>query len=188
MANDRLLTMDPWTSAFLISVALLLMAARAVMPVIRRPEGRTLRALPVPLRAKLRQQRLPLALLGLVIGADLVSGQIRLGLDLGAVAVACALLAMPARCVMTDRGIRAGWTPFRRWSEFAGLSVRRGNIRLQPLSGLAKLEITLPGRFEDADIVAEMRTLVRMGYQGAPQNDGGAESGEENGKPPLALA
>jgi hypothetical protein len=30
------------------------------------------------------------------------------------------LLALPVRYTMTSRGIRAAWTPFRRWTEFGG--------------------------------------------------------------------
>lgn len=188
MVEDRLPTMDMRVSAFVIAVALLLMVARVLSPWIQRVDGRPLRQLPVPLAAKLRRQRLPLVLLGLVIGANVPAGQTALLLHLGALVIACLLLALPARCVMTDQGIRAGWTPFRRWTEFAGLSVRRGTIRLQPLSGLAKLEITLPGRFEDADIVGEMRTLIRASYQGSRSEDGPAESDEGPGSTPLVLA
>lgn len=181
--------MDIRAGALLIAVALLLMIARVASPWIQRVDGRPLRRLPVPLGAKMRQQRLPLVLLGLVIGANVIAGQGMLAMHVGAIVLASALLALPARCVITDQGIRAGWTPFRRWSEFAGLSVRRGNIMLQPISGLAKLEITLPGRFEDADIVGEMRTLIRLGYQGSHQSDESAsDSGGESGNPPLALA
>src|SRR5215213_3257998 len=34
------------------------------------------------------------------------------------------LLALPVRYTMTSRGIRAAWTPFRRWTEFGGVSRR----------------------------------------------------------------
>lgn len=188
MVNDRFPTMDTWAGALLIAVALLVMAAQVMSPLVHRVEGRPLRQLRVPFSAKVRRQRLPLALLGVVIGVQLISGHVELGLHLGAIVIAAILLAAPARYVMTDRGIRAGWTPFRRWTEFAGLSVRRGTIRLQPLSGLAKLEIVLPGRFEDADIVGEMRALIRASYQGGRPEDGAAESGEGPGGASLKLA
>lgn len=189
MVVERFSIMDGRASTLLIGVALLVMVARVASPLLQRVQGRHLRRLPVPFVAKARRQRFPLVLIGMAVGGNLLAGQAALALHLGAMAITSGLLALPAHCVITDQGIRAGWTPFRRWSEFAGLSVRRGNIMLQPLSGLANLEITLPGRFEDADIVSEMRTLIRLGYQGSRQSDdGAAESGEESGTPPLALA
>lgn len=189
MDIQQLLTIDTRTGGGLIAVALMLMAGRILISLLTGAHGREMRRLPVPLPAKVRRQRLPLMLLAVVIVLSAFSGGVLLAMHGGALLTAAALLALPARCVITDQGIKGGWTPFRRWSEFAGLSVRKGDIRLQPLSGLAKLEVTLPGRFEDADIVAEMRTLIRLGYQGSQQNDvGGSESGEESGKPPLAIA
>lgn len=189
MDLQELLTIDAGTGGWLTAVALLLMVGRMLVSLLSRAKGREMRQLPVPLSAKVRRQRLPLALLAVVIVLNVFSGEFLLVMHIGAILAAAVFLALPARCVITDQGIKAGWTPFRRWSEFAGLSVRQGNIRLQPLSGLAKLEVTLPGRFEDADIVGEMRTLIRLGYQGSQQNDAGSsESGEENGNPPLALA
>ncbi len=185
MVDERFPTMDLRTGGLLIVVALLLMIARVMSPLLHRVEGRPMRHLRVPFSAKLRRQRFPLLLLGLVIGARVIAGQGMLGLDLAAAAIAALVLATPAHYVMTDRGIRAGWTPFRRWTEFAGLSVRKGNIRLQPISGFARLEMTLPGRFEDADIVSEMRTLIRLGYQGTEEPGG---PGGENGNPPLVVA
>src|SRR4029079_18008438 len=55
------------------------------------------------------------------------------------------LLALPMRYTLTSRGIRAGWTPFRRWTEFGGVARRRGGVRLQGVAGARPLIVWLSG-------------------------------------------
>lgn len=173
----------------LLGIAVALMAFRTITPWARHVEGRTLRRLPVPVLARIRRQWLPIGLLATVSVVDAVTDWVSLIPQLVALGIMVGLLTIPTRSVITDKGVRVGWLPFRRWTEFAGVNVRRGNILLQPISGLARLEIALPGRFDDAEVVSELRLLIRASYQGSRQAEGDpVEPGEEHGSPPLAIA
>ncbi len=76
------------------------------------------------------------------------------------------LLALPVRYTMTSRGIRAAWTPFRRWTEFGGVARRRGGVRLQGVAGARPLNVWLSGGRDDDEFVLLLRQLVRGSYKG----------------------
>ncbi|HEX2280173.1 MAG TPA: hypothetical protein VHG52_00295 [Thermomicrobiales bacterium] len=76
------------------------------------------------------------------------------------------LLALPVRYTMTSRGIRAAWTPFRRWTEFGGVARRRGGVRLQGVAGARPLTVWLSGDRDDDEFVLLLRQLVRGSYKG----------------------
>jgi hypothetical protein len=76
------------------------------------------------------------------------------------------LIAIPVRYTMTSRGIRAAWTPFRRWTEFGGVARRRGGVRLQGVAGARPLTVWLSGGRDDDDFVLLLRQLVRGSYKG----------------------
>jgi hypothetical protein len=81
-------------------------------------------------------------------------------------AVLALLLALPVRYTMTSRGIRAAWTPFRRWTEFGGVARRRGGVRLQGVAGARPLTVWLSGGRDDDEFVLLLRQLVRGSYKG----------------------
>jgi hypothetical protein len=76
------------------------------------------------------------------------------------------LFALPVGYTLTSQGIRAGWTPFRRWTEFGGVARRPGGVRLQGVAGAPPLTVWLPGGREDDDFVLLLRQLVRGSYKG----------------------
>ncbi|MBW3634151.1 MAG: hypothetical protein KY456_14090 [Chloroflexi bacterium] len=76
------------------------------------------------------------------------------------------LLALPVRYMMTSQGIRAAWTPFRRWTEFGGVARRRGGVRLQGVAGARPLTVWLSGGRDDDEFVLLLRQLVRGSYKG----------------------
>jgi hypothetical protein len=83
------------------------------------------------------------------------------------------LFALPVRYTLTSQGIRAGWTPFRRWTEFGGVARRPGGVRLQGVAGAPPLTVWLPGGREDDDFVLLLRQLVRGSYKGQLGPDAG---------------
>jgi hypothetical protein len=106
---------------------------------------------------------------GLVFLASVVllgSGKIGLLTLLLVTALLALLLALPVRYTMTSRGIRAAWTPFRRWTEFGGVSRRRGGVRLQGVAGARPLTVWLSGGRDDDEFVLLLRQLVRGSYKG----------------------
>ncbi len=76
------------------------------------------------------------------------------------------LFVLPVSYTLTSQGIRAGWTPFRRWTEFGGVARRPGGVRLQGVAGAPPLTVWLPGGREDDDFVLLLRQLMRGSYKG----------------------
>jgi len=100
------------------------------------------------------------------------------------------LLALPVRYVMTSQGIRAAWTPFRRWTEFGGVARRRGGVRLQGVAGARPLNVWLSGGRDDDDFVLLLRQLVRGSYKGQLGPEAAAPQGEAvpSGRGPIGMA
>lgn len=86
------------------------------------------------------------------------------------------LIALPMHYTLTSQGIRAGRTPFRRWTEFGGVARRLGGVRLQGVAGARPLTVWLSGGRDDDDFVLLLRQLVRGSYKG--------ELGPEASAPP----
>ena len=101
------------------------------------------------------------------------------------------LLALPVRYTMTSRGIRAAWTPFRRWTEFGGVARRRGGVRLQGVAGARPLTVWLSGGRDDDEFVLLLRQLVRGSYKGRLGPEAGVpvnEAAPSTGPGPIGIA
>jgi hypothetical protein len=172
-------------------IALAVMVSRVARPFGARHAGTTLYVYRLPALSRLRRQRLPLAALAAVAAVDAAVGLVPAWAMSAAALVAGIVLVTPVRCVLSTAGVRIGWRPVRRWTEFAGLRVRRGAIQLRPIAGSAGLELPLPGRFEDGDLVAEVRRLITRAYKGSSVSaeDATAEEAvDETATTPLAIA
>ncbi|HYH11739.1 MAG TPA: hypothetical protein VD789_05220 [Thermomicrobiales bacterium] len=77
-----------------------------------------------------------------------------------------ALIALPIRYTLTTVGIQCGWTAFRRWTEFAGVSRAPGGARLQGVAGVKDMRIWLSGSLGDDEFVALLRRMIRGAYKG----------------------
>ena len=131
---------------------------------------------------------LALWLISLVL---LIAGRIGPLTALAVTALLLLLLSLPVRYTMTSRGIRAAWTPFRRWTEFGGVSRRRGGVRLQGVAGARPLTIWLSGGRDDDDFVLLLRQLVRGSYKGHLGPEAGAPLGDPvptPGSGPIGMA
>jgi hypothetical protein len=114
------------------------------------------------------------ALVALVAVALLLAGRIGPQTVLIVVALLAVLVALPMRYLLTAQGIRAGWTPFRRWTEFGGVARRRGGVRLQGVAGARPLTVWLSGNHDDDELVLLLRQLVRGSYKGRLGPEAGA--------------
>jgi hypothetical protein len=162
-------------------IAIVLAVLRGWNPRAPRTEGRAVRRLSMPWPARVEAQRVPLAMLIVTFLLNLIFDWVEfwipllplLGLGVG--------LLFPAEYVLTDRGVQIGKTAFRRWTEFSGVAVRRGRLQFKHLPGVSELHIWLPGQFDDAEVVAEVRRLMRAAYTGAthtPSGQGNAPCAE----------
>ena len=150
----------------LIAIAVLVAVRRVWSPWRVSVRGPVIHLLRMPIRARLVNQVLPLGLLVIAFGVNEISGRLDTWITIVPLVVLVATSLIPARYTLTTEGIAIGATSFRRWTEFSGVTVRRGRIRCKPITGSRGLSIWLPGRFHDADTVAEVRRLIRDAYQG----------------------
>ncbi|MEJ7761492.1 MAG: hypothetical protein WKF80_01735 [Thermomicrobiales bacterium] len=156
-----------------LALALAVMVARvAPVPFLRsRRDAVTLHTYLVSTPYRIRRQRMPLVVLALVAVGEVGLGVVPSWELVVALLTAVVILVVPVRCVLSTEGVRIGWLPVRRWTEFGGLRVRRGTIHLQPISGSSGFEFPLRGRFEDGDLVAEVRGMITRAYKGAAMGD-----------------
>lgn len=130
------------------------------------PTGNLVHRQPLSLYGRLRMNALPGALL---VGAALLAAFMHLvapWLPIVVAALVAVLLTIPMHYTLTSHGIQAGQTGFRRWTEFGGVSRRRGGVRLQGVAGARPMTVWLSGSREDDDFVLLLRQLVRGSYQG----------------------
>lgn len=76
------------------------------------------------------------------------------------------LVALPLRYTLTTVGIRCGWMPFRRWTEFAGVARAPGGARLQGVAGSRDMRIWLSGSRGDDEFLSFLRRMIKSAYQG----------------------
>lgn len=148
-------------------IATLLAISRVWSPWAPSSEGKVIRRLPMPWQARVEAQRVPLAILLVAFIVNLIFGWVEFWVPLVPLLGLCIGLLFPAEYVLTDRGVQIGRTSFRRWTEFSGVSVQRGRLRFKNISGVRGLRIWLPGQFDDAEVVTEIRRLMRGAYTGA---------------------
>ncbi len=121
---------------------------------------------PIPLLARIRMHLVPslVVLVGAI--ALMVLGDLPWWGLLVAIGSIVALVACPIDYTLTTLGIRMGWTGFRRWTEFAGISRAPGGVRLQGAAGARDRRIWLSRSRGDDEFVALLRRLIRDAYKG----------------------
>jgi hypothetical protein len=149
-------------------IATLLAVSRVWRPWSSKPEGHVVRRLPMPWQARVEVLRAPLAILVIAFVVNLAFKWVDSWVPLVPLIGLVIGLLFPAEYVLTDRGVQIGKASFRRWTEFSGVSVRRGRLVFKNISGIRGVHLWLPGQFEDAEVVAEIRRLMRGAYTGVP--------------------
>lgn len=152
----------------IILIVVALTWARLYRPVHRSVEGHTLRIEPLPLLAKIRMHAVPSAIAFVLATALALFDQIAwwvLGLPVMSTIL---LLVIPVRYTITDRGIRLGWTEFRRWTEFAGVRRTPFGAQLVGMSGHRRLNIWLSGSRDDDAFLHFLRQSLKSAYKGSP--------------------
>jgi ABC-type xylose transport system permease subunit len=165
----------------LITIAVIIAIFRVWSPWRPRVQGPVVHVLRMPIRARLVNQVVPVVLL---IGAVVLNealGRLPFWVPLVPLVLLVATSLIPARYTLTTDGIAVGALGFRRWTEFSGVTIRRGQVRCKPISGVRGLSIWLPGRFHDADTVIEVRRLIRDAYQGRSVRASTAAESESDG-------
>lgn len=152
--------------SLLLGVTIIVNWLRIVRPLGGRLEGEVFLTVRLPLLARLRMHASP-TLLGVALAILLVSLHGAPLWVIGASLISSALvIALPAKYTLTNFGIRKGWTPFRRWTEFAGVSRARGGGRLQGVHGSRSMRIWLSGSRGDDEFLQLLRQSIKSGYKG----------------------
>jgi hypothetical protein len=154
------------TIAILLFIITVTLYARVGVPWGERASGNLVRRVELSLLGRLRMHGPAVAALAVVSLAALAAGWISPLARLVESALLVLLVARPMRYTVTSRGIRAGWTPFRRWTEFGGVARRPGGVRLQGVAGARPQIVWLSGGRDDDEFVLLLRQLVRGSYQG----------------------
>lgn len=154
----------------------ILLFARWSLPFTPPPAGEPLTRLPLPLRARVRAQRLNVYSVAAVMLLGAIGGWLSTGAELALVAAMTVALFIPIRYTLTDEEIALGRTAPHRWSAFSDVEVLRGRAVLRGADGAVDLPVWLPGAVADDErIVTLLRQRVRLaareraGQRGAPR-------------------
>ncbi|MGH2617104.1 MAG: hypothetical protein ACRDJC_17870 [Thermomicrobiales bacterium] len=177
--------------ALILIVATLALFSRVWVPWGERASGNLVSRQTLSLFGRLRMHGPPAAIVFLISLVLLALGRIGPLTMLLVTGLLALLLALPVRYTMTSQGIRAAWTPFRRWTEFGGVARRRGGVRLQGVAGARPLTVWLSGSRDDDDFVLLLRQLLRGSYKGQLGPEAGAPVGDAVPSPgpgPIGMA
>lgn len=138
---------------------------------VGRPSRRSIRGAVIlntgmPLLARIRMHLVPCTVI-LATSVLLVAfGDLPWWGPFVALASNVGLVALPIRYTLTTNGIRVGWTPFRRWTEFAGVARAPGGARLQGVAGSRDKRVWLSGSRGDDEFLHFLRRTIKNAYQG----------------------
>ncbi len=152
--------------SLIVAVAVIAAVFRVWSPWGAKSQGAPLRTLRMPFAARLSNQAGPMLALAAASALNVLVTSVPFWVPLAPLALLALSVVVPASYTLTTDGVMIGRLTFRRWTEFSGVTVRRGRLRLKSISGVRPLQIWLPGRFHDADTVGEIRGLIRNAYQG----------------------
>jgi hypothetical protein len=150
----------------ILLVIIITLYLRLWRPWGERPSGNLVRRASLSLFGRLRMHGVPATLVLAASITAALAGAIAWWTVAGVAASVALLLALPVRYTLTSDGIRAGGTPFRRWTEFGGVVRRPGGVRLQGVAGARPLTVWLSGGRDDDEFVLLLRQLVRGSYKG----------------------
>ena len=169
------------------TLALAAMAWQVYRPWVPAPDGARGYRRRVPVAGRLRLHRAPLLALGLICLAGWSVGALPPAVMAIAGLVALAILVVPVHYTVTTAGIALGRTPLRRWTEFGGLRVRGGRVRLLPVVGCAGMTVWVGRGRGREDFVLAMRGAIRRAYRPVyPAGAAYVEAGLGPAEDPLA--
>lgn len=149
-----------------LPLILLLTWARLVRPGFNRLEGDHIAVVSIPLLARIRMHAVPsalaIAVAFMLAVLDLVPWWV-LTIPVGSSTV---LILLPVAYTLTTRGIRFGWTEFRRWTEFAGVRRAPGGARLIGVQRGRGMHIWLSRSRGDDEFLYFLKQTIRGAYKG----------------------
>lgn len=129
-------------------------------------EGTPIGEMALPFLARLYMHALPIAIS--LIAAILLAAYDRISWIwlLAPIISGVALVMLPLRYTLSEKGIRRTFGAFRRWTEFAGVERAPGGARLKSLRKTRPARIWLSGSRGDDEFLQLLRTLIKNAYKG----------------------
>jgi hypothetical protein len=181
--NPGILARNIMISLTVLAIFIVISWLRVGRPSRRSVSGAVVLHAGMPLLARIRMHLVPCTVVLSVSLLLLTFSDLPWWGPLAAIGSNLGLVALPTRYTLTTSGIRVGWTPFRRWTEFAGVARAPGGARLQGVAGSRDKRVWLSGSRGDDEFLQMLRRMIRTAYQG--RNilvDFPPKSGESPGK------
>lgn len=135
---------SPTTLMFLLLGSMLIITLmRVAVPLGQPIAGKALLRFDLTYRERMLLHRTNLYAIGVVLLLAAWSNVLPLLAELAVILATFVIIMMPTRYIITSEGVALNNVVFRRWSEFSGVEVRRGRIRLLGLPGNAPFTIGL---------------------------------------------
>ena len=134
-----------------------------------RFEGTPIGVMPLPLLARIYMHAVPVTFSILTALLLAIYDVIPWLWTLVSVISGAALVALPIRYTLSEKGIRRTFGVFRRWTEFAGVERSPGGARLKPLPKTRPARVWLSGSRGDDEFLQLLRTLIRNAYKGSTE-------------------
>jgi hypothetical protein len=128
-------------TVFLFVAMLIVMLIRVAPPLGVRIYGDPVGRITLGWRERVRLQRTNIYAIGIVLLLVAVTSSLPLIAELAVIVGVLAILAIPARYVLTTDGIALNRSVFRRWSEFEGFVTDSGGIKLVAHPGMRPFRI-----------------------------------------------
>jgi hypothetical protein len=145
---------------FLFGAMLIVMLLRVAMPIGARITGEPIGRLTLSFSERVRLQRTNVYAIGAVLLVCVATSPVPLIVELLVIVAVFAILAIPARYVITTHGIAFNRVVFRPWSDFVGYSVDSTGIRLIPQSGAGAFRLIVGPHRRDGAAKAIRRFLA----------------------------
>jgi hypothetical protein len=159
---------------FLFGSMLIVMLIRVAPPIGARIEGKPVGRVTLGFRERVRLHRVNVYAIGAVLLLVSVTGGFPLIGELAVIAGVLAILAIPTRYILTDRGIALNRTVFRLWTDFSGFQLDSGGLELRPADGRGRAFRVAVSPAKAEELSRTMRKFVSVvpddGNGAAPRN------------------
>jgi Amt family ammonium transporter len=125
----------------LIGCFFVFMLVRIGLPFGIRAEGKKVASVALTFRERLLMHRTNMYALGALLLLSALGKWFSLPVEVALILVALAIVNMPMRYQFTSEGIACNNVLFRRWNEFAYVSIHGAKVTLMPRSGHAPLRL-----------------------------------------------
>jgi hypothetical protein len=140
----------------LFACMLMIMLMRVVVPIGAKIDGKPVSEIKLDFHERLLLQRFNIYAIGAVLLLATLTGVLPGIWEIIVVLAACATLMIPARYVITSRGIALNNVTYYPWSDFTAFGVKRRSISLLPQAGRRKVELRVLNKHRE-----EILTCVR---------------------------